>query len=365
LKRLYEQNKDGIPEIFKIPLVKIWLAFIAAAIISTVFFSEYPSDSIEVIVKFINYFLFYLLGYQLGQQVGFRNFFKWLYLVMLIPSLAGVVQIFIGSGFQTTGVENRLIGTFAHPNAFAFALVVGLTAGSVLWSTGKSRIEKLLWFMLSGYYLVLLVLTYTRSAWIAAFIVGVIILIKEQKKYLAPLLIMGVLFFAIFPFVSKELNTSYGINLQENSIIQRLQPESEEEAGSLYWRWRTWGETLPAFIKQPILGYGPGTFSYVREDYITYVTDLESLEAHNDYLRLAIEMGAIGLILYLALYSAWLKLAISKMKNENKAYILGSMALVVAIIFTSFSDNVLRNAPVQWMLWSVMGLVVYMLINKK
>jgi O-antigen ligase len=276
----------------------------------------------------------------------------------------GLVQVFIGTGFVTTGVQNRIVGTFAHPNAFAFALLIGIAAAAILWFMAKPGRERLLWSLLGGFYFILLILTYTRSTWIAAFIIGVVWLLNYQRKLILPLALLAVLVVFIFPIISATLERSYNIDLNENPVVQRLQPESEEEEGSLYWRWRTWGETLPAVWLQPFFGYGPGNFPYVRMNYVTYETDLRALEAHNDYLRLAIETGLIGLLAYLMVYISLLKNFIRHRTVVSKPLVVGMVALLTAILIASFSDNVLRNAPMQWMLWSLAGMASGYLINK-
>jgi len=66
--------------------------------------------------------------------------------------------------------------------------------------------------------------------------------------------------------------------------------------GSIVWRFKLWKDILPLSLWQPWFGYGLGTFEKLTEFYRGF--SLGSLEAHNDYLKIFIENGIIGLTAY-------------------------------------------------------------------
>jgi O-antigen ligase len=51
---------------------------------------------------------------------------------------------------------------------------------------------------------------------------------------------------------------------------------------------------LRMFLKKPVLGWGLGTFPVVYPEFRTFYTNFFVNEAHNDYLQLLVEMGALG-----------------------------------------------------------------------
>jgi len=53
-------------------------------------------------------------------------------------------------------------------------------------------------------------------------------------------------------------------------------------------------DTLKMFPQKPVLGWGLGAFPEVYPHYRTFYTNLYINEAHNDYLQLLVEMGALG-----------------------------------------------------------------------
>ena len=51
---------------------------------------------------------------------------------------------------------------------------------------------------------------------------------------------------------------------------------------------------LRMFLKKPVLGWGLGTFPIVYPEFRTFYTNFFVNQAHNDYLQLLVEMGALG-----------------------------------------------------------------------
>jgi O-antigen ligase len=71
-------------------------------------------------------------------------------------------------------------------------------------------------------------------------------------------------------------------------------------------------DTISMFVRRPILGWGLGTFEDVYPQFRSFYTSLLVDKAHNDYLQLAVETGALGLgamiwFLWTTLHHAWRK----------------------------------------------------------
>jgi O-antigen ligase len=82
---------------------------------------------------------------------------------------------------------------------------------------------------------------------------------------------------------------------------------------------------------------------------------------HNDYLKVAIELGLLGVLAY----GAWL---LSLMRHAWRAHrcaqntdigwrALGLLAVVIAGAAVSVVSNYLGNTAVQWYLWTLVALV--------
>jgi O-antigen ligase len=103
-----------------------------------------------------------------------------------------------------------------------------------------------------------------------------------------------------------------------------------------------WRDTLNIFKDFPLLGTGLGTFSHIFPAYKTVPITGFFTHAENDYLQLASEMGALGLLFGLMFLVAFFLLALRTLHKTNDALLtgvlIGSLAACVAILLHSVVD---------------------------
>jgi O-antigen ligase len=345
-------------QFFQIPLTRLWSVIIVLALIGLPFSFEFTL-TIKDFIKMLDFFALYITSYLLATQIQLKRSLQTLVGALIVPGLFGLFQFFVLNG-GSANLASRLRGNFVHPNAFAFSLIVGLASLAMLYAMTTSIKEKCWYVLLSFVYFFLLVFTFTRSAWVAIALVAVGVLWIYARKLLIPLILSVVMIVFSFPLISNHSSDVYNINLYENPLIQRLQPETNEADGSFLWRQRIWRETFPAFFNKPIFGYGIGTFPGVRRPLVSFESDLTGLEAHNDYLRILIELGLVGLILYVSIFSNILWRSWKSLKSAGKAkpVLLIYTFFIAAVMVISFSDNIIRNVPTQWMFWFLTGAVL-------
>jgi O-antigen ligase len=80
------------------------------------------------------------------------------------------------------------------------------------------------------------------------------------------------------------------------------------------------------FLKKPVLGWGLGTFPFVYPQFRSFYTNFFVNEAHNDYLQLLVEMGALGFTTMLWFLVTVYTRAIKKIGNWSEE-ISGAVAL--------------------------------------
>jgi O-antigen ligase len=112
------------------------------------------------------------------------------------------------------------------------------------------------------------------------------------------------------------------------------------------------------FIKaSPWFGYGPGTASLFIQKNIPRF--LIATEPHNDYLKIWLESGIFTLLAYLYLYLAYLKKFWQGFNHENrprlKMLTLFVGLFAVSLAGASLTDNILKDAVLQWVFWSLSG----------
>jgi len=312
---------------------------------ASIFYSIDPSNSIREFIRIITIFLLYFMSYQLiKNKKDFWLLIKIILMSYILPGIFALIQLVFGLGLSDDfGGFKRIYGTFAHPNPFAFytffilGLALALTLSKIRFEISRSFIYS--WSLIAVLTFILFA-TRTRSA-IACFFI--FILIFGIFKY-RQILLAGVLLFFFAYFFSE-------IFQQRLWELVALDPYS-----SVIWRFRLWRDIFPISMWQPWLGYGTGTFTNLIEFYRGF--RFGSLEAHNDYLKIFVENGILGLITYFWLIISLLfylfKIFI-KTIDQDKILTLGVLVICISLFAASFFDNIFRETALQWNLWILLA----------
>lgn len=282
----------------------------------------------------------------------FIRFLRTLAVSLIVPVVFGLYQIATHAGFTFFDLSNRAYGTFGHPNVFGFYLVLSLSMLSAFYYSQRRayRISAMLGFVV---LIALLALTYTRGAWLGMFIALFVVGIARIPKAVLAAVIVGAIVYLSAPAVSRWTFVNFGVDLGRMPVISRLTRNSDE-ANSIDWRFGVWHEMAAKFRERPLLGYGLGSFTKVRELQVNNY--YASTEAHNDYLRLAVETGVIGLGIYTVLLffvaRALIRTYRSLAGSSYQFVALGMLGFFVGFLVMSFFDNLLQGTPVMWAMWA-------------
>jgi O-antigen ligase len=257
----------------------------------------------------------------------------------LIPVALGWVQWLTGSGYFFPGFVGtefafRPLGTFGHPSALGSYLVILVALLITLyfaWS-GASRAVLLAW---AGAAAGCLVLTMARAQWlgllVAVLVVGVV---KRRRLAFGVLLLAAVLVLAV-PLLQERLGASESVT----------------------WRIELWRAASTLAWPPTLLGRGLGSFPKVINQILVTV----ETHPHNDYLKVAVEVGLFGMVTY----GAWL---LAALRHAWRAYrraddpgiswrALGLLAVIVAGLVMGVVVHYLGITAVQWYLWALVALV--------
>ncbi len=229
-----------------------------------------------------------------------------LHAFMLLVLMVFIVQIVAGF-LQLSGVIEgyhklfSVTGFFHNPGPFAIYLT-GLSPfilGIIILKYPVAFFRYLAWACLGG-FLVLLILSKSRSAWIA-FTIGIIFFVyyngfyplSIQKWLKKPLNKLMVIFITLLIIIS----SGYGLfQLKKDSVLGRA---------------FVWKITLQSIADKPVFGAGFHQFQKTHNDYqATYFREGKGTEkeinmatddpyAYNEYIQMASELGITGLILFL------------------------------------------------------------------
>ncbi|MEX0598618.1 MAG: O-antigen ligase family protein, partial [Candidatus Paceibacterota bacterium] len=132
---------------------------------------------------------------------------------------------------------------------------------------------------------------------------------------------------------------------------------NSDPSDSVIWRLNMWDDAYNKALESPIIGFGTGSSETVIEQ--TRGTFRGSLEVHNDYIKIFLEQGIIGLLFYIILILTILSTLYYKYIKDKNIYIL-TMATLMTIIYTvSIWDNLLRGTVLMWILFLLLGGVLH------
>ncbi len=329
----------GIPLLIPVSL------FLSLAFISSFISGHIPVGLTECF-RLLSIFSLFALGFILtGSTKDFINLIKTIAASAIIPSVVAAYQSMTKTGMSVPleGIYNRIYGTFAHPNLFAYYLVIAITITLFIFLiSNRKKINNLMFALLMPFFTAMLILTFTRGAWLALLMTIALIGIIRFRK----LLIIS-FFILLILFVSSE---------SINTRIRDLFP-SNNQYSSIDWRLDLWQDSIGYVREKKFFGHGTG----MAKELILQKRgeSFGSSDPHNDYLKIALENGYLGLASYLFIIISLFYYLLTKYKKTElanfKILILLTIGLTFSLYAMSFADNILRNTALEWAYWALIG----------
>lgn len=192
----------------------------------------------------------------------------------------------------------RAYATFPHPNVLGGFLAVTLPLVIIQLHNKK----KIFYITTIGLGIIALVFTFSRSAWIAAALSGISIIVRNRKRAVFPAL----LFAALIIFF---IGNTFGF--QDESVVIREQLNMA---------------AISMFRAAPVIGNGLGNFLVQLPSHLVSRTIYFLQPVHNIYLLLLSETGILGLVLFL-----WIVWKAAKTAIYNFSYIHISLFLLLLL----------------------------------
>lgn len=329
----------------KIPLLFNWVIWLGLALV-LIMSSLSPAVSLTEYLRWSSFFSLFILGFCLfrnGRQTTLL--LKTLVFSSLIPTAVALWQALSGQEFFD-GERWRVSGTFTHPNMLAFYLVFVITLTLFVFLTlRKETVQKYFYLLLSLPLITALILTYTRGAWVALLVVIFLIGLARYRLFLISVLGLAFILYALFlPFQERA-----------SSLI------SFSASDSTVWRLDLWRDAWGYAQNNLLLGTGPGTAPLVIA--ANRPPDLGSSEPHNDYIKVILETGLVGLAIYVTLIAAlfwhlWRGFRLEKLPRRRLLFLF-MLIFSVGLYLASIGDNILKDSSLQWSFWSLIGALMY------
>ncbi len=349
--------------VFRIP-VFYPLALLVLATLASIIFTRDPITVFGETIRIASYVVIFLLGFEFTKNLhDVRTITTAIFASSISPVVIGLYQLITKTGLADEASSNRILGTFAHPSLFGHylaALMILALALMVLFPLYKRTYGVL--FLFYGF---LLVFTFSRAGWGYAVIGVALLSIVFFREHFARLTVLafGTLFAVVALGLFLQAYTSF--QPTQISIVSRLlQTAQLNPDTSVTWRFQFWNAILGPAQEHLLKGYGGGTFIQFAENEIN-----TSFDAHNDYLKLLVELGVAGLAAFIGFFAMlssevilYLKRA-SSQKERVLVYLI--LAETLGMMFVSFFDNLYQNTTLYWILLAMFGSIFHVLQNQK
>ncbi|MBN2614671.1 MAG: O-antigen ligase family protein [Bacteroidales bacterium] len=252
----------------------------------------------------------------------------------------------------------------------ALAMFIPVLAGFVVYP-GISLLKRILALLFLGFFVVAIIFSYTRAAWLslfAAIIVLFVVLARIKFRWLvfAVLLAGG----TVFTF-HQQIIDRMEKNKQDSSsnFDKHLQSMSNisSDASNLE-RLNRWNAALLMFDQRPWLGWGPGTYQFVyapfqlaRDRTVISTNTGDRGTAHSEYLGPLSEEGFPGLLIVLALFGYAIYLGLKLYRSENREIRVLSLMTTLGLLtymVHGFMNNFLSTDKLSVPFWGFIAVLV-------
>jgi len=356
-----------------IPVLSFLLCSLAAS-----FHSDHIKNSLETVAHdYLIYFLiFFCMVNTIHSQEQARRILKAMLITCGLVCAYGLYGYYTGIAIR----DGRLVASFEYHSRIAkyISLLLPIAVCLFLWYKDiMSRLFLALLIILCSFSLVL---TMSRTSWIAILITMLFVGFAVQKKLLM-VIVIGVCALLIFILPSKFITHAKTVTQVDKFFA------SKKILGE---RLLCWKASISMIQDHPLLGIGPGKKNF-RDAFQLYggkikeaekqikkektsvqpkeiktrkkslVKGVEKLShAHNIFLHIWVETGVVGLIVFLWLFVtvfyAAIKSGRSLKSGYEKALLLGITASLISIFSHGLTDSFWKK-PDALFLWYIIGIL--------
>jgi O-antigen ligase len=328
-------------------MASIWGAVLLVAFAATFHAPDFR-DAVRMFMALMSYCAVFVIAfYVVRSKADFELCITTILLSSLVPVLYAFVDIALHSGAAAASAEGfRLQSTFSHPNILAFYLVLNISLLLYRIKTSvanASNAKQWALFLYMALLFALLMLTKTRSAWAACFVIFAVYGAMFERKYLLYLLAAPLLALLIPSVRDRLLDLGSG-----NEYVQYA------KLNSFAWRLLLWKSSFDWMSPvNSIFGYGLNAFKQYSPTFFP-LAGKTNFGAHSTYVQWFFETGIVGVMC-----SAWmycrLFFTLKMGAGQSRLRTVIAITLVVAYLFFAFSDNMLDYLAFNWYFWFFIG----------
>ncbi len=378
LKLFFDGSFDK--QILKHPITKLIILHIFWMSLTTITSSN-PIVSVKFLLsRFWYVSVFFFIASQVLKSSKTQKITIWLYILGFIPVLLYTFQQHAMRGFDQASA-NWVMNPFFNDHT-SYGACLAMVFPFLLWQFFSQKIEgvkKIIVFLVTLLFLVAIILSYTRAAWVSligAF--GIFIILRFKIK---TWVVLSVSFLAgIFLFSTID---SILINLESNkqdsssNLTEHVESISNvsSDASNLE-RINRWKSAWEMFQDKPVFGFGPGTYAFEYAPYqqskdktIISTNAGDGGNAHSEYLGPLSEEGLLGSLLMISIVVtvslAGVRIYKSTLSKEYRMIGLSVFLGLITYYLHGILNNFLDTDKASALFWGFSAILLVLDIKRK
>ncbi len=348
------QAKHSAPLKARRPMILFLLSNVLSALATMVSNPSEPSFIYGLMIFFqsANFVSAYLLlPFLVESEKELNRFVVMLMIAGLFPLLTGLAQSFgVLPGLKTirtTGELVRISGWYYDSSNMRFYMFQTIVSSLLVISFNRSRMSRtahalLLGVMAGSFYV--LYRTYSKSA-LAIMVVGMFMYFLLRRQFVLALsgLVACVIAYAAVDTIRRDVDS---LLWKEIWYAQLEDKEQFYTPSLLSGRVGVWEQQLEAFKASDIISKAVGISYFFGR------------HAHNDFMRVLISTGFIGLSLFVFAYGALVSYLIAGYMRYRDALSIMALIVFAALLIDSFGLTMTLVTSYCWFSFGIMSLSI-------
>ncbi len=325
------------------------------AIALSVIVTPVRADGVRVALFFVSSVLFMLIcASGMPHKKAFFGFLYVLLTALGVLCIFAIIQRFIGVEVNpeftdlasNEGMPGRVYATMSNPNNFAEIVVLLLPFVYAVLLNAKPAKTKLFWAAVIVLCVIALMMSYSRSCYVAFAISLLLFIALYDWRWLLPL---GILAIACIPLLPETVM---------NRILT-IGSMSDTSNASRIFIWQGVLSMLKDYAVTGI-GIGPEAFAAIYPAYASHWA-LTAPHAHMLYLEIFVELGLLGGISFLVFMFSAIKKGLATFNRTDKTLrniIIAGIASLGGISFVGAAEYIWFYPRVMFVFWIAVGILL-------
>lgn len=379
IKIIYEGRFDKNVMSHPVTLVIIFNLF---WILITSFTSSMPLVSVKYfLMRTWFVIVFFFVATQIFKNPTNIFRFYWFYIIPFLLVIFYTIYRHAGHGFTQVTSHTMMKPFYNDHTSYGamLAMYIPILGGLIYLYSKQSIIKTLCSFAILAIFIIAVLLSYTRAAWVSVAIALLVMIIIILKIRFTTLMTISIIFLIL-------------IGVYQTEIVHRLQqnrtPSSKDfidHARSIsnirndpsnLERLNRWSCAWRMFQERPVLGFGPGTYQFKYGAYqLSYEKTRISTNfgtagnAHSEYLGPLAESGVLGTLSFILIIMFTIITAVRaySQSEENKIRIIVLISLMSLLTYWvhAFLNNFLDTDKASAPYWGFIAIIVALDIRNK